>query len=351
VLLPPLVAVSWIYQVVMRCRRMCYRKGWLASHKLPCPVISVGNITVGGTGKTPMVIEVARGLQERGVKVAVVTRGYKGTRECQGGVVSNGDRLAMTALESGDEAAMLADTLPGVPIVVGKDRCKAGMRAHRRFGCDAIILDDGFQHLRLARDLDIVLIDGRNEFGNGRVVPAGPLRERLGVLRDAGCIVVTKSESTDVVDRIEETIRREGVSAPLYHSIYRVISILDVVAGERQEPNVLRGMDCCAFTGIADPSYFFQMVERLGALVHETLRFPDHYSYGSTAVEVIRRRGAEIHGYVTTAKDYVKLRDIWPKDLPLYVVEIRHQVKEHEELFKRIYCVVDRARRHPPGVT
>ncbi len=187
----PLTVISWIYAIVIRIRQMLYRRGLFKTRQLPCKVISVGNVTLGGTGKTPLVIALARELRKRGITVGILSRGYKGMKEKIGGVVSDGKRILLTPAEAGDEPFMLARQLSDIPVFVGKKRYAMGTYAHKRFGMDCLILDDGFQHLGIKRDADIVLIDARRRFGNGRLFPRGPLREPLRCLRRASLLVLT----------------------------------------------------------------------------------------------------------------------------------------------------------------
>ena len=182
-----------VYGGVGRLRAALYRRGVLRARRLPCPVIAIGNLTVGGTGKTPMAIHVAGLLQQLGYRVAVISRGYRGLAEKTGGVVSDGANLRMTAAQAGDEPYLMALLLPGVPVVVGRSRLRAGLCALAAFGVDVLVLDDAYQHLQLARDLNLLLLDQAAPFGNGQVLPRGVLREPISALTRADAVVFTRA--------------------------------------------------------------------------------------------------------------------------------------------------------------
>ncbi|MGA8180790.1 MAG: tetraacyldisaccharide 4'-kinase, partial [Desulfobacterales bacterium] len=186
---------SKVYGGAAKLKRIFYEKSILKSKKLSCPVVSIGNITAGGTGKTPMAIYVANIARDLGYKVAIISRGYKGKAEKNGGIVSDGKALLMTAEIAGDEPYMMAARLRDVPIIVGKNRFKAGRLAIRKFEPDILVLDDGFQHLKLQRDLDLVLLDYRKPFGNGHLLPRGVMREPASALSCAAAIILTRSDT------------------------------------------------------------------------------------------------------------------------------------------------------------
>ena len=193
ILLLPLYLLSVPYQWAVRTRILFYNIGLLKTKRLPCPVISVGNITVGGTGKTPLVMLLARGLKERGIKIAILSRGYKRKKNSDS-LVSDGQNLFLSPEAAGDEPYLMANALKGVPILVGKDRFMTGQMALERFGVRGLLLDDGYQHLHLHRDLNILLIDSNVGFGDGHLLPRGILREPLSHLQRADLFVLTKVE-------------------------------------------------------------------------------------------------------------------------------------------------------------
>ena len=184
-----LSALSGVYGGAMVLRAGLYRRGLLERRRLPCRVVSVGNLTVGGTGKTPLVMDLAARLRDRGWPVCVLSRGYRGTAERTGAVVSDGYRILVPAKVAGDEPWLMARRLAGIPVIVGRDRWASGMTAVDRFGARAVVLDDGFQHQRLVRDLDVLLLDARKPMGNGHLLPRGPLREPITAARRAHALV------------------------------------------------------------------------------------------------------------------------------------------------------------------
>jgi len=335
----PLVCVSWIYGVVIWVRRTLYRRGLFKSRQLPCKVISVGNITLGGTGKTPLVITLAREMLKRGITVGILSRGYKGARERKGGVVSDGTQIHLTPAEAGDEPFMLARQLSNVPVLVGKKRYTMGIYAHERFGMDVLILDDGYQHLAIKRDLDIVLIDARRGFGNGRLFPRGPLREPLRCLGRASMLILTKEGSSQNRAAIEGILHHHAPAAPLYHSRYKPAFLREAATGKRVSLQAVCGKRVFAFAGIADPAYFVYLLRELGVDVVKEIHFPDHYNYELADVSMLRERGKAADLSITTEKDFVKLQRLPLADIPLYILGIEQEIVEaqfYQELISAI---------------
>jgi tetraacyldisaccharide 4'-kinase len=324
----PLVVLSWIYGVGMWIRAALYQRGFFKARQLPCRVLSVGNLTLGGTGKTPLVAALAKELLQKGMHVGILSRGYKGLRERTGGVLSDGAQIYLTPAEAGDEPFMLATMLSHVPVLVGKKRYEMGMHAYQKFGIDVLILDDGFQHMRVKRDVDIVLIDTRYGFGNGRLFPRGPLREPLRCLRRASLFVLTKTDPAQPVDAIEGLLRSYAPAVPFYHSRYKPVSLVEVASGKEFPPQHMKGKRVLAFAGVADPYYFVHILKGLGADVVRGVYFPDHHQYVSEDIRNIGKYGNTADFYVTTEKDYVKLQAIPLDDLPLFVLTIEQEVSE-----------------------
>lgn len=281
----------------------------------------------------------ARELQKKGVSVGIVSRGYKGREEKRGGVLSDGEMIYLTPDEAGDEPFMLAKRLSGIPLLVGKDRYAMGRYARDRFGLDVLILDDGFQHLGLKRDLDIVLIDARRGFGNGRLFPRGPLREPLRGLRRASILVLSKAEPSHPSGDIEGVLRDLVPAVPLYHSRYRSVSLAEVASGKVFPPQFVRGKRVLAFAGIADPRYFVHLLRELGADVVKAVHFPDHYHYAPRDVRMIRDYGDKAEVFVTTEKDYVKLQRIPLGALPLFILNIEQEISE-EAFYQMVHSAV-----------
>lgn len=289
-----------LYGMVVLLRNFCYDRGLLSAQRLNRPVISVGNLTMGGTGKTPMVILLARLLISRGLKVCVLSRGYGGTMGKTGGIIADGSDLLATPSEAGDEPYLMACSVPGLMVAVGADRHAAGLLAQERLAPDIFVLDDGFQHRRLARDLDIVLLDAERPFANGFLLPAGGLREPVSSLKRAHLAIVTRCRSGSDLPPI---------SLPTCRAFHLPGMVTSLTGGPAAPLSSLAGERVAAFAGIASPKGFFDMLRQADIELVDTLALPDHASYGPVDVEAVaelgRRTGATI--LLTTAKDGVKL--------------------------------------------
>ncbi len=296
-----LAVLSVPYGLVVRLRALAYGTGIFRVKQLNRPVISVGNLTVGGTGKTPMVALVARLLMSRGKRVAVISRGYGGSLEGGMHIVSDGKRVLLSAAEAGDEPVHLATTVPGLMAVIGTDRYAAGLLAQERLNPDIFILDDGFQHLRLHRDLNILLMDCRAPLGNGLVLPAGLLREPPAALKRADLVVYTRCTDAKI-PTIHGTI-------PSCRAGHVLAGVELLPSGERQPFTILHGRRGVAFAGIADPDAFFVSLREEGVDLAATVSFGDHCPYGEEEVARLmaasRTAGADF--LITTGKDTVKL--------------------------------------------
>ncbi len=290
------------YGAVMRLRGLAYRAGLLRTRRLPKSVISVGNITAGGTGKTPVVALIARYYIDRGKKVAVLSRGYAGTSERKPAIVTDGKNIFMTPGDAGDEPCMLAEKIPGLMVVVGADRYRAGLYAMEHLAPDLFILDDGFQHMGLYRDLNILLMDQTRPLGNGRVLPAGLLREPRSATARADLIIFTRCGNG------EDKIHFSGV--PVCHAFHELAGFIPLQACENDnvpDISVLKGV---AFAGIADPDSFFSMLGIAGLDIKAEIRFQDHCGYGASEIDEILKRSESVNGdyLITTEKDSVKLK-------------------------------------------
>ncbi len=325
-----LTLLSIPYTIAMRVRVTLYFLGILKSHRLGKPVISVGNLSVGGTGKTPMTALLARMLISRGLRVAVLSRGYGGVGEGEIRIVSDGRRTLVTAEESGDEPYLLATTIPGLIVVIGADRFRAGMEAVHRFDPDIFILDDGFQHLQLHRDLNILLLDGRKPFGNGRVLPAGLLREPRSAVRRADFIVLTRSEMSGTTVSLAEI--------PFCNAYHRLVGFVPLGGSDTEPLALLAGRRGIAFAGIAEPEIFFAALRSEGLELVETVAFRDHCRYLDGEVELLSRlcvsTGADY--LITTEKDAVKL--ISHRDMPesVYAVRLEIEVRDFDILREKV---------------
>ena len=318
-----LVAAAGVYRGALVARQACYGTGLFSSGRLPVPVISIGNLTLGGSGKTPLTALVAAILCDLGAHPAVVSRGY-GRRTRGVHVVADRDGVRLDAKEAGDEPRLLGEQLPGLPVVVGESRYEAGRVAIERCGADVLVLDDGFQHRTLAKDLEILAVEGREPWGNGRLFPRGGLREPLSALRRAHLVVVTNPAGTGVAQQVEWSLRREGSHAAVLSGAYRAEALRE---GDKrpQSPGMLSGRRVLALAGLAAPAGFVATLTSLGATVVELLAFPDHHSYRATDLERVRlsAQRSDAEWVVTTEKDWVRLREAPALGWPLRVLSVR----------------------------
>ncbi|HZI65359.1 MAG TPA: tetraacyldisaccharide 4'-kinase [Thermoanaerobaculia bacterium] len=317
--------LSGLYGAALGARARMYRSGRLRSERAGRPVVSVGNLTFGGTGKTPFVLFLARRLRFEGKRPAIVSRGY-GRRTRGVVVVSEGNGPVVGPDEGGDEPVAMALRLPAVPVVVGERRVDAA-RAAIALGADLLLLDDGYQHLPLARDVDILLLDAADPFGGGSLPPAGSLREPLAALARADAFVFTRVDRAAPSAEARAELRRRNPDAPLFTARIRAAGLADE-SGAPVDSATLAGRRFVAVCGIAHPKAFFTSLSELDLAPDELLAFPDHHRYGRRDLERIRR-AADRSGsawIATTEKDAVKLRG--KTSLPVVVVRLEVEVAE-----------------------
>jgi tetraacyldisaccharide 4'-kinase len=288
-------------------------------------VVSIGNLTLGGTGKTPLTMWVARWYQQQGWRVAVLSRGYGARPAARCRVVSSGGGPVLAWQEAGDEPYLLARALPGVPVLIGKDRYCTGRYACEQFGAQVVILDDGFQHHALQRDLDIVLIDASNPFGSGALFPRGILREPLPALRRAHAIVLTRVElARATLPALCQQIRQWNSQQPIYHLATVVEALYQQSTHSAVELAALRQRRVVAFVGIGNPQAFVSTLAQLGVEVVTLFVFPDHHPYTredwQTIVAAVNTQQAAY--LITTDKDAVRLPAAWQASVPLYTLRI-----------------------------
>lgn len=334
--LPILALASLPYRTVVAVRNCLYDRGLLKQTKLPCPVVSIGNITVGGTGKTPLTMMLANLLRERGYKPAILSRGYGGAGQplC---IVSDGNRVLATVAEAGDEPLLIALFLRDIPVITGADRIRTGEYAIRELGADILILDDAFQHRRLFRDLDIVLIRESDPFGNGHLLPHGPLRESLTEMKRADIIVVNGT-SHKTGDTVHALYLPSQPHAPFFQGYYRPTTLLRSWKDTREPPESLRDKKICAFAGIANPTAFRQTLESLGGEVVAFLAFPDHHPYTTEDIEKIQEAHTASAAtiIVTTEKDGMRLAD-YPTFLQeVFLLRVEMDILPSREEFAEI---------------
>ncbi|MDH7480786.1 MAG: tetraacyldisaccharide 4'-kinase [Armatimonadota bacterium] len=328
-----LLGLSWIYRLAIWLYLLPFHLRIRRKRRLCCPVISVGNLTVGGTGKTPAVRYVCDGLIGRGWNPAVLSYGYGGILHGRFALVSDGKNTLMSAVDVGDEPVMLARQLKGVPILTGKDREHTGRMAVQDFGANVCVLDDGLQVWKLHRDLDIVLVDGNNPFDNGRLIPAGRLREPPNALKKAGIILITgklytRSEK-DIAEAVSK-IKKVAPNAKIFITGYRVTHLTYLQDGNHLHQKEIKGRKVFVLSSIARPEAFEQTVERIGATIAGRAHFRDHHLYSKEDLTMVcalaKNSGAEF--IVTTEKDSVKLSS--EMEFPVVVVGITMYLDDEE---------------------
>jgi tetraacyldisaccharide 4'-kinase len=327
-----LAPLAVLYGIAVAARNRHYDRSG-NRRKASLPVVSVGNLTVGGTGKTPIVAWLAERLIETGLTPAVVSRGY-------GGTVGRGPRLVShgsSAAECGDEPLLLASRLHGAVVVVGSDRHAGADRAEER-GADVVLLDDGFQHRRLARDLDIVLLDGADPIGNGRLLPAGRLREPLESLRRADIIVATGCESSEAASRIEKLVRRYNGAAPTFRSRWRRAGFIDADRRAVSAPS-----RAVVFCGIARPERFKADIEAEGIDVVSFSSFRDHHPFSARELQELAELARSEHAaLVTTEKDLARLVAA-DRPRPLLALRIEAEIFEEIAFLSTVTAAIESA--------
>ena len=347
---------SYIFKGLVKLRLWLYRNRILQDAHLGCMVIVVGNLTMGGTGKTPVVERLARALQARGRKVAILSRGYKSKKEplfhkawrwlvhqepTPPKVVSDGTKVLLNSLDAGDEPFMLARNLPGVAVVVDKDRVKAGQYAVRKFGVDTLILDDGFQYFRLKDHMQLLLVDKTNPFGNGSLIPRGILREPVSHLKRASYVFLTKSDGVPNPE-LEEKIRALRPGTEIIECTHAPRYLREVFGTEQKPLAFLSGKKVACLSAIASPESFEAFVRKHGASIVSRSRYLDHHRFSQEELDEVfddaLSAGAEI--LVTTEKDAVRIEPGVKVPLPMYYLRVEIEIisgaADFEEAVTRI---------------
>jgi tetraacyldisaccharide 4'-kinase len=333
---------AWLHRVGLEAYLLPYQAGARKRYRLPVPVIAIGNLTSGGTGKTPMTALVAGYLRDTGRRVVALSRGHGGSGETGRAprVVSDREHVLIAPQEAGDEPVLLANLLPGVPVVVGRDRRRSGRLAVERFAPDVIVLDDALQYWQLHRDLDIVLLDARHPFDNGYLLPRGLLREPPSHLSRAGIVVLTRADraTADELDAAVERVRRLAPRAAVFTATHAPLGWLRLRGGALLGVDALCGERVLAFSGIADHSAFHQTLDQLGLALRGEVAFGDHHAYSPASIaELARRMRERPSAVVTTEKDLVKVGPLWPADAPpLYALRIGIRIDDPPGFFERI---------------
>ncbi|MHB1014237.1 MAG: tetraacyldisaccharide 4'-kinase [Desulfurivibrionaceae bacterium] len=334
------------YSLIMRLRAFLYRKNiFLKSQQLSVPVISIGNLTLGGTGKTPMVRYVIRMLLDRGFRPAIVSRGYGGKASAEVNIVADGTRILLLPDMAGDEPFMLAEALPGVPVLTGPKRARVAEHAIGEFGVNLIVMDDGFQHLAVRRDLDLVLFSAGTLLGNGRVFPGGELREPLSALGRAHAFVITGVDSGNraKVEDFQRSLQGAFPGKPVFLGEYLPVGIWHSRQGKVCTLAEARKIPVFAFAGIANPDSFRQTLRQQEFPVAGFREFKDHHGYTPQDVmALVAAAGAcGAQALVTTEKDFVKLRPFFGV-FPILALTIELRMGQDFNLF-----MAERLCEHP----
>lgn len=351
-----LYLLSLIYRGVVYVRYQLYKHRIFRAQHLGCLVVVVGNLTVGGTGKTPVVERLARTLHAKGRKVAILSRGYKSKREpvikkwirwvlhqppVPPRVVSDGTTVFFDSEVAGDEPYMLARNLPGVVVVTDKDRVKAGMFAIRNYGVDTLILDDGFQYYQLQDHLQLLLVDKTNPFGNGQLLPRGILREPVSQMRRASYVFLTKSENKPD-EELLGTLEKHRSEREWIECTHRPQYLQAVFGDEKRPLDWLKGKRVGALSGIAMPESFEQFIAELGASEIVPFRFLDHHRFTRTELEHVNREieANDLDLLVTTEKDAVRIKEEFTPSIPFFFMRVEiHMLSgtsNFEEAVRRI---------------
>ena len=346
--------LSFLYLWAVQLRLFLYRNRVFKERQLGCLVISIGNLTVGGTGKTPVVEKFARALQVGGRRVAILSRGYKSidtrkrrtllNRILQDGadhpprLVSDGQRILLDSATSGDEPYMLASNLRGVAVVVDKDRVKAGLHAIKELNVDTLLLDDGLQYLHLRHRLDIVLIDRQAPFGNEFLLPRGTLREPPGNLRRASYIFITKCNG-EPNDELVDRIRQYNRTAEIIECAHKPLFLQHVYKDDHVPLTHLDGLYIGSLCGIAAPESFENGLRKLGAKIEISRHFADHHRYTEKELTSFLQRCVrrDVGAVITTEKDAVRFPVVDPLPLPIYYLRVEIEILSGHETWE--HCV------------
>lgn len=327
------------YGVVARLRVFLYDWGWFDQRRLPVPVLSVGNLTIGGTGKTPAVILLVDWLLAQGKRVAILSRGYRRTSTAQYLMVSDGERLLVDASEAGDEPFMMAQRCPKAIVAVGADRYELGDWVLSRFPIDCLVLDDGFQHLGLYRDVNLLLVDATDAEGLAAMTPAGRLREPLRAAARATAIVITRADVpaqvTEVCRKLKATL---GFMPDPIQAVFRPESLVSVMTGTSEPLSWSKGKTALLCSGVGHAGSFRSLVERIGIKIVGEVVHPDHHAYTSQDVERLKARAVELRAelVVTTEKDACKLAALLQPTDSWWAVRLTTNVIAGEDRLRRL---------------
>ncbi|MBF0445014.1 MAG: tetraacyldisaccharide 4'-kinase [Magnetococcales bacterium] len=318
--------VGKLYGTIQRTRAVLYKKGLLSAYTAPCPIISIGNITVGGTGKTPTVIWLAKYFQNKGRKVGVVSRGYRQQSKADVTIVADPDKIITTTPQAADEAVLIAQKLPGVTVITGPNRCKTIGVATQQYGCNLIIMDDAFQHMQVKRDFDLVLLDCNAPFSNGHILPGGLLRENPLALNRCDGVIITRADNLQKLkhtqDLLSQIVPNKKSCAALHKPTnWRKISQTGAKHPATMPIDGFTNIPVLAFCGIAKPESFYATLDRLEISIMDFSSYSDHHIFDKNNIEQLLKKAAALNAQalLCTEKDAVKIQEIL-SDLPIYAL-------------------------------
>ncbi len=324
-----LMPLARLYGAGVKLRQRAFQQGWLKSQGLPCPVISVGNLTVGGSGKTPLVAMAAGILLRHGYKPGILTRGYRRERGADLIVLEPHSQRAPDNRKVGDEPALLARQLPQVPLIICANRYLGGRLAEEQFGVNVHILDDGFQHFALERDVDLVAVDVTQDLVHGALLPAGRLREPLSALARADMIVLTRTEIEDPAP-METQLSLINSRAPIFRCATALLGLIELGSQRSIGPGDYRGKPVCAFCGLGNPPAFFSDLRKWGFNAVAEIAFRDHHVYNTEDIKRLNKvaRGTGAEAFLTTEKDLMNLPLQPLSTLPILACAIQAEISD-----------------------
>jgi tetraacyldisaccharide 4'-kinase len=333
------ILLAKVYALAVRLRLWLFRMGVIKQRSLPVRIISVGNLVVGGTGKTPTVLYIARMLTNRGIKTAILSRGYQGKNPKEVNVVSDEQDVLMSPDQAGDEAYWLAANLPGIPVLTGRYRYALGRAAIERFGAQVLILDDGFQHLALRRDVNLLLLDAEKPWGNERLLPAGALREPKTQARRATAFLVTRVNED--ASQLVESLKKVYPDSPVFLSEHSPRRLRLLNTNSHQPPSYLSGRRMIAVCGLARPELFYNTLVKLKTDLGVFIRWPDHYWPREHDLKLVLEKADElgVGEVVTTAKDAVKLEHfsiIKESNVKFWILDVELSLLDSEDALWRV---------------
>ena len=327
--------LSFLYGLATQLRLVVYKTGFLRAKCLPTHIISIGNITTGGTGKTPFVAMLAKWAETHGFKVAILSRGYKGKGSNDSLVVSDGKTVLASVDDAGDEPVMLATTLPSVPVLISKKRYKIGSLALKLFNSELLLLDDGYQHISLHRDMNILLVDANRQFGNRSLLPLGPLREPIEQIKRADIIVITKCTDTHTGGKLVDYFQKNFPAKSIFRSRYFPNQVIFPLARITHPPDILNGKNVVVFAGIAHPDDFLETVKSCGANIVHFKAFSDHHFFSKHEIEelVSWKNQSNVDFLLTTEKDWIRIDGKIEPDLDIAILTIKIELLSERDAF------------------